>query len=152
CPNEIYNARMAAACSQLKAEGADHVIFGDLFLTDIRAYREKAMAPLGMTPIFPLWMRDTKQLAGEMIDTGIEAYLTCVDPRALDRSFAGRRFDRTLLSALPTNVDPCGENGEFHTIVTAGPMFDSAIDIDLGEIAERDGFIYADFLLRSEGE
>jgi uncharacterized protein (TIGR00290 family) len=147
CTNEIYERAMGAAMARARDEGVRHVVFGDLFLEDIRAYREKQLAGCGMTPVFPLWRRNTRQLAEEMIAQGLSAYLTCVDPRKLDRSFAGRRFDADCLSALPPEVDPCGENGEFHTFANAGPMFSESIPVTAGEIVERDGFVFADFLL-----
>jgi uncharacterized protein (TIGR00290 family) len=146
CTNEIYEQAMGAAMARARAEGVRHVVFGDLFLEDIRAYREEQLADCGMTPVFPLWQRDTRQLAEEMIAHGVSAYLTCVDPRKLDRSFAGRRFDAELVNALPAGVDPCGENGEFHTFANDGPMFGHSIPITAGEIVERDGFVFADFL------
>jgi uncharacterized protein (TIGR00290 family) len=146
CTNEIYEQAMGAAMARARAEGVWHVIFGDLFLEDIRAYREKQLAACNMTPVFPLWGRNTRELAEEMIAHGMSAYLTCVDPRKLDRSFAGRKFDAELLNALPPDVDPCGENGEFHTFANAGPMFKGAIPVTAGEIVERDGFVFADFL------
>jgi uncharacterized protein (TIGR00290 family) len=146
CPNEFYEKAMGEAMLRARAEGVDHVIFGDLFLEDIRAYREKQLASCGMTPVFPLWRRDTRRLAGEMLAGRLSAYLTCVDPRKLDRTFAGRRFDADLLAALPSSVDPCGENGEFHTFACAGPMFRNAIAVALGEIVERDGFVFADLV------
>jgi uncharacterized protein (TIGR00290 family) len=146
CSNEIYEQAMSAAMAQARAEEVRHVIFGDLFLEDIRAYREARLAACGMTPVFPLWRRDTRQLANEMLAGGISAYLTCVDPRKLDRSFAGRRFDVSLLADLPSDVDPCGENGEFHTFSCAGPMFRAPIGVTVGEIVERDGFVFADLL------
>jgi diphthamide synthase (EF-2-diphthine--ammonia ligase) len=123
-----------------------HVVFGDLYLEDIRAYRERQLAAVGMTPIFPLWRRDTAALAREMIAGGVVAHLVCVDPRRLGREFAGRRFDHALLEQLPPDVDPCGENGEFHTVVSAGPMFIAPIDVRAGAIVEREGFVFADVL------
>ncbi len=146
CSNEIYESRMADACAQMKARGVDQIVFGDLFLEDVRAYRVEKLAATGIEPIFPLWKRDTGALAREMISSGLVAYLTCVDPKKLDRSFAGRRFDESLLRDLPPHVDPCGENGEFHTVVTAGPMFAAPIPVRLGETVERDGFIFADII------
>jgi len=146
CRNEIYEQAMGSAMERAKAEGVRHVIFGDLFLEDIRAYREKQLAQCEMTPVFPLWRRDTRELAKEMIAGGLSAYLTCVDPRKLDRRFAGRRFDDELLRDLPAEVDPCGENGEFHTFANGGPMFRATIPVEAGEVVERDGFIFADFL------
>ena len=144
CPNEVYAARMREATARLKQDGITHMVFGDLFLEDIRAYREERLREAGMTGVYPLWARDTKALARDMIASGLVAYLTCIDPRRLDRSFAGRRFDAGLLADLPEGVDPCGENGEFHTVVTDGPMFRAPITVQAGEVVERDGFIFAD--------
>lgn len=144
CSNEIYQERMAQACEQLRSQGVRHLVFGDLFLEDIRAYREKQLAALGVTPLFPLWRRDTAALAREMIASGLVAHLVCVDPRRLGREFAGRQFDLNLLRALPADVDPCGEHGEFHTVVSAGPMFAGPIDVTVGAVVERDGFVFAD--------
>lgn len=144
CPNGTYEAAMAEALRRARGDGITHVVFGDLFLADIRAYREAQLAPLGLVPVFPLWQRDTRALAHAMIDSGLSARLTCVDPRALDRRFAGRAFDCALLAELPPTVDPCGEHGEFHTFVTAGPMFAHPIDVTPGEVVERDGFVFAD--------
>jgi uncharacterized protein (TIGR00290 family) len=150
CSNEIYEQAMSEAMTRARDEGVRHVIFGDLFLRDIRAYREKQLARCGMTPVFPLWDKPTRQLAEDMIGGGLSAYLTCVDPRQLDRAFAGRRFDRDLLADLPANVDPCGENGEFHTFANAGPMFGGEVEITVGEVVERDGFVFADLLSSEE--
>jgi uncharacterized protein (TIGR00290 family) len=144
CSNEAYEERMAQACERLRQQGVSHIVFGDLFLEDIRAYREKQLAAVGMTGIFPLWRRDTAALARDMIASGLEAHLVCIDPRRLERRFAGRRFDRRLLDELPADVDPCGENGEFHTVVSAGPMFRAPIEVAVGEVVERDGFVFAD--------
>lgn len=149
CPNEVYERAMSEAMERARAEGVRHVIFGDLFLEDIRAYRERQLAQCKMTPVFPLWGRDTRELAEDMLAGGLSAYLTCVDPRHLDRAFAGRRFDRELIAALPHGVDPCGENGEFHTFACAGPMFREEIAVTPGEIVERDGFVFADLLPRT---
>jgi uncharacterized protein (TIGR00290 family) len=146
CSNEIYERAMLMAMARARAEEVRHVVFGDLFLEDIRAYRENQLAACGMTPVFPLWRRDTRQLANEMLAGGLSAYLTCVDPPKLDRSFAGRRFDAALLADLPSDVDPCGENGEFHTFACAGPMFRAPIGVNVGEIVDRDGFVFADLL------
>jgi uncharacterized protein (TIGR00290 family) len=151
CRNEIYELAMGEAMLRARAEGVLHVVFGDLFLQDIRAYRENQLACCGMTPVFPLWWRDTRRLAEEMLTGGLSAYLTCIDPRKLDRSFAGRRFDAELLAALPSNVDPCGENGEFHTFACAGPMFRSAIPVAAGEFVERGGFVFADLVPSAAG-
>ena len=146
CPNEIYEARMAQVCERIKARGIRHIVFGDLFLEDIRAYRLEKLSALGMEPIFPLWKRATTVLAREMIASGLSARITCLDPRKLDRSFAGRCFDADLLHDLPEGVDPCGENGEFHTVVTAGPMFAKEIPIRIGQTVERDGFVFTDVI------
>lgn len=147
CPNDAYEVRMEAAVAALVAQGITHMIFGDLFLEDVRAYREDKLAGTGITPLFPLWGRDTGELAREMIAEGIDARLVTVDPSKLDASFAGRRFDAQLLADLPEGVDPCGENGEFHTAVIAGPMFDAPLRVETGETVTRDGFVYADLLL-----
>jgi uncharacterized protein (TIGR00290 family) len=144
CPNELYESRMLAAMAAARAEGVLHVIFGDLFLEDVRAYREDRLAGTGISPMFPLWGRPTGDLAGEMVDTGLKAVITCVDPAQLRREFVGRAFDAELLSQLPTGVDPCGEHGEFHTFVWDGPGFRSPIDIEVGEVVERDGFVFCD--------
>jgi uncharacterized protein (TIGR00290 family) len=146
CPNEIYEERMAQAVAAAQADGITHMIFGDLYLEDIRAYREEMLAGTGITPVFPLWQRPTAALAREMCARGIRAYLTCVDPRVLAREFAGRAFDAALLDELPAHVDPCGENGEFHSFVWDAPGFASPIDVVTGEVVERDGFVFADVL------
>jgi len=135
---------MGECVRELKAEGVQAVAFGDLFLQDIRAYREKQLAGTGLEPLFPLWLEPTDKLAREMIDSGLNAKLVCVDPKKLDPSFAGREFDDALLRDLPGGVDPCGENGEFHTCVYAGPMFAGSIAIEIGEVIGRDGFVFAD--------
>jgi uncharacterized protein (TIGR00290 family) len=150
CPNEIYEARMASALADAKQQGVTHVIFGDLFLEDVRAYRESKLAGTGITPLFPLWQRPTDALAREMIDAGVETYLVCVDLKQLSMRFAGRRFDHALLADLPPSADPCGENGEFHSCVVAGPMFARRIDVAVGETVERDGFAYTDLIQRRE--
>jgi uncharacterized protein (TIGR00290 family) len=150
CSNEIYQQRMAQACERLLSQGIRHIVFGDLFLEDIRAYREKQLVALGMTPIFPLWRRDTAVLAREMIASGLVAHLVCVDPRRLGAEFAGRRFDSRLLDELPPGVDPCGENGEFHTVVSAGPMFAAPIEVSVGAVVEREGFVFADVAAAGE--
>jgi uncharacterized protein (TIGR00290 family) len=147
CPNEIYEERMAAACRAAVADGFTHVAFGDLFLEDVRRYREERLAGSGLTPIFPLWNRPTPALAREMIAGGLRARLTCVDPSVLPASFAGRTYDESLLRDLPDTADPCGEKGEFHTCVTAGPMFSRPLDVAGGVVVERDGFVFADVLL-----
>jgi uncharacterized protein (TIGR00290 family) len=144
CPNEIYEARMAAACRAAVADGFTHVAFGDLFLEDVRRYREERLAGSGLTPIFPLWGRPTPELARAMIAGGLEARITCVDPRVLPARFAGRLFDGELLGDLPADVDPCGERGEFHTCATAGPMFSKPLQLEVGVTVERDGFVFTD--------
>ena len=146
CSNEIYEQKMAAAMREAKARGVTHIIFGDLYLEDVRAYREKNLAGTGITPVFPLWQRPTGRLAHDMIEAGVEAHLATVDLKKLPASFAGRRFDAGLIAALPTGIDPCGENGEFHTFVSAGPMLARKIAVKVGETVERDGFAYADLL------
>ena len=146
CPNEIYEHKMAVAMADAKQAGITHIVFGDLFLEDVRAYRERQLAGTGITPVFPLWGRPTVALARDMIDAGVEARLSTVDLRKLPASFAGRRFDSVLLAALPAESDPCGENGEFHSFVSAGPMLSGKIAVKVGETVERDGFAYADLL------
>ena len=146
CPNEIYEQKMAAAIDDAKASGVTHMIFGDLFLEDVRAYRERQLAGTCITPVFPLWGRPTPGLARDMINAGVEAHLSTVDLKKLPASFAGRRFDGALLDALPAGADPCGENGEFHSFVSAGPMLSRKIAVKVGDTVERDGFAYADLL------
>jgi len=146
CSNEIYETVMRRAISEAKRAGVTRMIFGDLFLEDIRAYREKQLAPTGIEPRFPLWGRDTRALAQEMIEGGLRAYVTCLDPRRLGREFAGRSYDLEFLSQLPEDVDPCAENGEFHTFAWDGPGFAHPLDIRVGEIVERDGFVFTDVL------
>ncbi len=146
CVNADYEQAMAAAMEQAKAEGVTHIVFGDLFLADVRAYREERLAACGMTAVFPLWGRDTAALARAMVSSGVRASVTCVDPKQLSPAFAGRTFDPALLDELPAGVDPCGEKGEFHTFAFAGPMFRTPIAVQTGEIIERDGFVFADLL------
>jgi uncharacterized protein (TIGR00290 family) len=149
CSNDVYEARMAGAVARLEADGFTHIAFGDLFLEDVRRYREERLGGTKLTPLFPLWKtKSTTDLAEEMIAGGLRACLTCVDPRVLPVEFAGRAFDRTLLSELPAGVDPCGENGEFHSFVSDGPMFSHAIPVQIGERVERDGYVFADVLPR----
>lgn len=148
CSNEIYEKHMRSVVNRAVADGFTHVAFGDLFLEDVRRYREERLAETGLQPLFPLWGMPTADLAEEMIAGGIEARLTCVDPRVLSPALAGRHFDRDLLAALPAAVDPCGERGEFHTCVTAGPMFSKRIDVSVGATVERDGFVFADLAPR----
>ena len=151
CSNEIYEDRMRAAVQHAVADGFTHVAFGDLFLDDVRAYREQRLAGTGLQPLFPLWGRPTATLAREMIAGGLEARLTCVDPRVLSAELAGRCFDEALLTELPETVDPCGERGEFHTCVFAGPMFARRIEVTVGESVERDGFVFADLHVQRAG-
>ena len=146
CPNDVYERAMASAVARAVDEQFTHVAFGDLFLEDIRKYRERQLAGTGLTPLFPLFGSDTTKLAREMVAAGLRARVTCIDPRTLDRSIAGRDFDGTLLADLPASVDPCGERGEFHTFAYAGPMFSAPIAIESGVVVERDGFVFADVL------
>ena len=146
CPNEIYERKMAVAMADAKQAGITHIVFGDLFLEDVRAYRERQLVGTGITPVFPLWARPTSALARDMIDAGVEARLSTVDLKKLPTSFAGRRFDNALLAALPAEADPCGENGEFHSFVSAGPMLSRKIAVKVGETVEREGFAFADLL------
>src|SRR6185312_383737 len=146
CPNEIYEREMAGAMSAAKAQGVTHIIFGDLFLEDVRAYRERQLAGTGIAPVFPLWGLPTAALAREMIAAGVEAHLAVVDLDKLPATFAGRKFDAALLAALPAGTDLCGENGEFHTFVSAGPMLKRKIQVVVGETVEREGFAFADLL------
>jgi uncharacterized protein (TIGR00290 family) len=146
CPNEVYEARMRDAMARARDDGFTHVAFGDLFLEDVRRYREERLAGAGLEPIFPLWGRPTDRLARDMLDAGLQAIVTCVDPRQIDPSLAGRPYDASFLDALPPSADPCGERGEFHTFCHAGPMFRAPISVAPGEIVERDGFVFADVL------
>ena len=145
CSNEIYEQRMAETCNRAVAEHVDAIAFGDLFLQDIRAYRENQLAATGLKPLFPLWDIPTAALARDMISGGLRARLTCIDAKQVSADFAGREFDNALLNDLPKGVDHCGERGEFHTCVYAGPMFEHEIQLTPGEIVHRDGFVYADF-------
>ncbi|ABF42649.1 protein of unknown function DUF71, ATPase [Candidatus Koribacter versatilis Ellin345] len=145
CSNAEYEKRMREVCDRAVREGVHAIAFGDLFLRDIREYREKQLAATGLEPLFPLWDLPTAQLAREMIAAGLRAKLTCIDNKQLSPAFAGRDFDESLLAELPAEVDPCGERGEFHTCVYAGSMFDRPISLEAGEIVEREGFTFADF-------
>ncbi len=147
CPNATYEARMSAAVAQAVEDGITHMIFGDLFLADIRAYREQKLAGSGITPVFPLWHRPTPELAQTMIAGGLQAYLATVDLMKLPAEFAGRTFDSRLLDDLPAGIDPCGENGEFHTCVVAGPMFSHRLAVTTAERVERDGYAYCDLVM-----
>lgn len=144
CSNEHYEAAMERVIERARAEGIVAFAFGDLFLEEIRRYREDRLAGTGLRPVFPLWMRPTDVLAREMLGAGLRAVITCVDPTKLPASFAGRVFSPALLPDLPSDVDPCGENGEFHTFAFAGPMFDRAVEVRVGEVIEREGFVFAD--------
>ena len=149
CTDEQYRAEMSRAIDEVKRRGVQAIAFGDLYLEDVRAYREAQMAGTGITPLFPLWGRPTKALAEEMIEAGLQAIVTCVDTEQLDRSFLGRAFDRRLLQDLPVGVDPCAENGEFHTVAVAGPMFAAPLAVEVGEVVERERFVFVDVRLRS---
>lgn len=146
CSNQQYEAVMQQFIDRITAEGIQYMAFGDLYLEDIRDYREKQLSGTGITAVFPLWQQPTLPLAKQMIDAGLETTLTCVDPRVMPARFAGRQFDHQLLSELPDCIDPCGENGEFHSCVTAGPMFRHDIVVNHGEVVERDGFVFADLI------
>jgi len=146
CPNEVYEREMAAALAEFRERGVDCVVFGDLFLESVRAYREERLAEVGMRGVFPLWGRPTRELAEEMITAGMRATITCIDPRKLPESYAGRSYDAGFVDDLPPDVDPCGENGEFHTLATAGPMFRDPIATSVGEVVRRDGFVFTDVL------
>ena len=146
CPNQIYERRMAEAIESAQRARVTHIVFGDLFLEDVRRYRETMLAQTGIQPLFPLWRRSTRELADVMIASGLKAVVTCVDPQQLSSSFAGKDYDATFLANLPEGVDPCGERGEFHTFVWDGPMFGNSIQIDIGETVERGGFIFTDVL------
>jgi uncharacterized protein (TIGR00290 family) len=150
CPNEVYERAMGQAVARAVGEGFTHVAFGDLFLEDVRRYREDRLAGSGLTPMFPLFDADTThtaRLAREMVAAGLRARITCLDPKAIDRAFAGREFDAALLDELPPSVDPCGERGEFHTCAYAGPMFNQPIAIETGATLERDGFVFTDLTI-----
>lgn len=144
--NDVYNATFRQEVEAAIEQGVSHMAFGDLFLEDVRAYRENLLRDSGVEPLFPLWGRDTRELAQEMIDGGLRARITCVDPRAVPSKLAGRVYDGAFLSALPSDADPCGENGEFHSFAYAGPMFTGGIDVDIGETVERDGFVFTDLI------
>ena len=146
CPNEVYEREFRQVLEKVAAEGITHFMFGDLFLEDIRAYRERQLTSVGMFAVFPLWQRNTNELAREMLTAGVRATTTCVELQKLPSSFAGRPFDEEFLGSLPDGIDACGENGEFHTFVTDGPMFRRTISVRAGEVVVRDGFAYADLL------
>ena len=144
CPNDVYEAAMSAALAVARDQGIERMVFGDLFLEDVRHYRETRLVATGITPVFPLWGRPTDRLARDMLGAGVRAVLTCVDPAVLAPELAGRAFDEALLAELPADVDPCGERGEFHTFVWDAPGFRAPIDIEVGEVVERDGFVFCD--------
>ena len=148
CSNEAYEAAVAPLIARAVDEGVEAMAFGDLFLTDIREYRERLLAPWPIEPLFPVWGEDTRALAREMIDGGLEATVTCIDPKRLGPEWAGRAWDAAFVDELPDHVDACGENGEFHTCVTAGPFFDRPIAVEPGEVVEREGFVFADLIPR----
>jgi uncharacterized protein (TIGR00290 family) len=150
CVNPIYEARMEAAMRSALGQGIRRVAFGDIFLEDLRAYREKNLARVGMEAIFPIWRRDTRELARNFVDLGFRARAVCVDPRVLDRSFAGRELDESFFRDLPTQTDPCGENGEFHTFVYDGPIFQKPVKCRTGKVVERDSFVFCDLLAEEE--
>jgi uncharacterized protein (TIGR00290 family) len=147
CTNEIYEARLRQAVDRAVADGFTHVAIGDLFLEDVRKYREDRLAGSGLTPLFPLWGLPTPALARDMIAGGLRARLSTIDPRVMPRGLIGARFDEVLLAALPEAVDPCGERGEFHTCVTAGPMFSRPLEVVPGDVVEREGFVYGDLVM-----
>ena len=147
CPNEVYETRMGEAVAEAVQDGITHIIFGDLYLADVRAYREQKLTGTGIAPVFPLWQRPTLALAQAMIESGLEAYLATVDLKKLPAEFAGRKFDAALIADLPGGVDPCGENGEFHTCVVAGPIFSRRLAVVAGERVERDGYAYCDLVM-----
>ncbi len=146
CPNESYEHALGTALQEAKVRGVTAVCFGDLYLADIREYRERVCTAWGIEPLFPIWHEDTLGLARAMVASGLRARLTCVDLRLMPRGFVGRVFDADFLDDLPEGVDPCGERGEFHTFCYAGPMFHEPIEVLLGEVLERDGFVFADLV------
>jgi len=150
CPNDVYERAMAAAVRRAIAEGFTQIAFGDLFLEDVRRYREDRLAGTGLTPLFPLFGADTPVLAREMIAAGVRARVTCLNPKVLDRSFAGREFDAALLAELPPDVDPCAERGEFHTCAYEGPMFSYPVPIETGITVERDGYVFTDLTIPNQ--
>lgn len=152
CSNKVYEAAILSLIEKAKQAGVTHMAFGDLFLEDIRAYRERQLSGTGIAPLFPLWQIPTDRLAQEMVAGGLRAVITCIDPRHLAPSFAGRTFDAAFLSDLPKGVDPCGERGEFHSFAIEGPMFNDPIAVQVGEVVQRDGFVFADLLPMVEGE
>ncbi len=148
CPNAVYEERMGAATRVAAADGITRVVFGDLFLEDVRAYRERSLRHIGVTPVFPLWGRRSGEVAREIVEAGIRAVVTCVDPRCMPWELVGRDYDGAFVASLPSVVDPCGEHGEFHTFVWGGPGFSAPIDVTIGEVTQRDGFVFCDVLAR----
>lgn len=146
CTNEIYEAKMREAMSRVKASGVEHVIFGDIFLEDVRKYREEKLSGTGISPVFPLWGEKTSNLAHDIIESGIRARVSCLDPEKLNRNLGGALFNEDFVESLAENVDPCGENGEFHTFVESSPLFSKPIAISVGESVQRDRFLYTDLL------
>ena len=151
CPNETYEAAMSAFIGEAKARGVTHFAFGDLFLEDIRRYREEKLAGTGIEPLFPLWGLPTRALAKEMVAGGLRAFITCIDPKQAPREWAGRLFDAAFVDAIPAGIDPCGERGEFHTFVCDGPMLRQSVEVVAGAVVERDGFVFADLIPRVAG-
>jgi uncharacterized protein (TIGR00290 family) len=152
CVNSVYESRMAEAVVRFRSRGVLHFGFGDIFLRDLRTYREEKLSSEGMTALFPLWDVDTRELAARFVADGFRAFTVCLDPRKLDKSFAGRELDKAFFNELPPAVDPCGENGEFHTFVFDGPIFRWSVPVQSGEVVERDGFIFCDLLPKIKGE
>lgn len=148
CPGEVYRRTMLECCARAVADRVDAIAFGDLFLQDIREYRENLLRGTGLEPLFPLWLVPTADLARQMLAAGVRAYVACVDSKQLDPSFVGREFDEGFLGQLPREVDPCGERGEFHTCVYAGPMFHFPLSLEVGDVVDRDGFMFADLRLK----
>jgi len=146
CPNEVYEDRMTDALGHAHDAGIEAMVFGDLFLEDVRRYRENALRDTGIGAVFPLWLRPTRQMAHDLLDLRFRAVVTCVDSAQAPAAIAGRWYDEILLSELPSGVDPCGENGEFHTVVVDGPIFSRPIDVVVGEVVDRDGFVFADVI------
>ncbi len=151
CSNEVYEERLRAEFGAVVGEGIEGIAFGDLFLADVRQYREKMLAGTGLAPLFPLWGRPTTELAQERIAGGLRAQITCIDQRCLPAALAGSEYNADFLNTLPPGVDPCGENGEFHSFAFAGPMFNRPVDFTVGETVARDGFIFTDLLPGSAG-
>lgn len=146
CNDSEYKAIMANFIAQVKSQEIEYIAFGDLYLKDIRRYREDSLAGTGITPLFPLWQIPTDKLSNDMVNSGLRAKISCIDPNLMPLSFAGHEYDNTFLKQIPSNIDPCGENGEFHSFVYDGPMFNHKINISIGEVVARNGFVYTDIL------